>query len=130
MIVPGSNLLKMANRLIKFQSVQYYTFKERSLNSARQWVASFNPPFPLSCSVQAVDRKSYAAMGLDFNAFYVNVWASLNLIDLERDSSGDRFVYRGELYQMAKGQNWHAQDGWAQCLATRIDPNPLLVNPL
>lgn len=129
MRVPGSNLLKMANRLIQFQTVQYYTFKSRSMNAARQWVPEFNPAFPLKCSVQAVDRKSYSAMGLDYNAFYVNLWASLDVIDLQRDSSGDRFTYRGELYQMSKGQNWHAQDGWAQCMGTRIDPNPPLVNP-
>ncbi len=129
MRVPGSNLLKLASRLIEFQSVDYYQATGRTLNAAKQWVPEFAPSFKLKCSVQAVDRRSYAAMGLDFNAFYVNLWASLDLIDLARDSSGDRFTYRGELYQMSRGQNWHAQDGWAQCLATRIDPNPPLVNP-
>lgn len=119
MIVPGSNLLKIANRLIRFQSVQYMKAKARTLNDARQWVPEFEAAFPLKCSVQAVDRNSYGAMGLDFNAQYVNIFASLNLIDLERDSSGDRFIYNGWVYQMSKGQNWHSQDGWATCLATR-----------
>lgn len=59
-------------------------------------------------------------MGLDFNKFYVNVFASLQIVDLQRDTSGDRFIYNGDLYQMSNGQSWYQQDGWATCLAVRI----------
>jgi hypothetical protein len=120
MFVPGSNLLKMANRLIRFQQIKYYPADGRSLNAARQYVPTFGPSFDMKASVQAVDRNSYANMGLDFNSIYVNVFAPLDMIDLERDSSGDRFVYNGHIYSMSKGQNWFAQDGWATCLAIRI----------
>lgn len=120
MSTPGSNLLKRASKLIKFQTVQYYAASARTLNAARQWVPGFSAATPLRASVQAVNRSSYAEMGLNFNSFYVQVYASLNMVDLERDSSGDRFIYNGDLYQMENGQSWFAQDGWATCLAVRV----------
>ena len=120
MPTPGSNILRKAQRLIKFQNVSYYEFLSRTQNAARQWVPSFNAPTNLRASVQAVDRMRYAQMGLDFNKFYVRIFASLNIIDLQRDSSGDRFIYNGDLYQMEDGQSWFAQDGWATALAIRI----------
>jgi hypothetical protein len=120
MMIPGSNLLKLANRLISFQTIKYYPADGRTLNAARQYVPTFGPAFNMKASVQAVDRNSYANMGLDFNSLYVQVYAELNMIDLQRDSSGDRFVYNGSIYAMSKGQNWFAQDGWATCLAIRI----------
>ncbi len=120
MIVPGSNLLNLAHKLIAFQTIKYYPAESRALNAARQYVPTFGTPFNMQCSVQAVNRNSYAAMGLDFNALYVQVYAPLNMVDLKRDSSGDRFTYDGSIYAMSKGQNWFAQDGWATCLATRI----------
>lgn len=130
MIVPGSNLLRLASRVIRFQIIQYYRTNGRTQNAARQWVPTFEPGFNMSCSVQAVNRKNFSQMGLDFNSFYVNLFASLDIVDLERDSSGDRFVYNGSLFQMSQNQNWHSQDGWATCLGVRIDQNPPLVQPL
>ena len=129
MIVPGSNLLKMAHRLIRFQQVTYFMAEGRELNAARQWVPTFLPGIPLAASVQAVSRNSYAAMGLDFNSLYVNIWASLDLVDLKRDSSGDRFIYNDQLYQMSKGQNWFSQDGWAMCVAQMIQDKPPVGTP-
>jgi hypothetical protein len=127
--VPGTNLLKMANRLISFQTVDYFVANGRTLNAARQWVPAFNPAVKLKASVQSVDRRSYAAMGLDFNAQYVNIFTSLDLVDLKRDSSGDRFIYNDKLYVMSKGQNWFVQDGWATCLAVMTQESPAVVNP-
>lgn len=123
MSTPGSNLLRRAAKLIKQQSVQYYPFASRTKNEARQWVSTFGTPYPLRCSVQAVDRNSYADMGLDFNSFYVRIFAQLNIVDLQRDSSGDRFIWQGDWYQMMNGQSWYAQDGWATALAVRVQQN-------
>lgn len=123
MIVPGSNLLRLASRLIKFQTVKYYPFASRQLNAARQWVPTFGEPFDLSASVQAVPRNSYADMGLNFNGQYVKIFASLDIIDLKRDSSGDRFVWQGNWYQLEAGKGWFAQDGWASALGTLVKEN-------
>jgi len=123
MTTPGSNLYRRASKLIRQGTVQYYPFLSRQLNAARQWAPTFDTPFPLRCNVQAVPRNSYSDMGLDFNAFYVQIYASLNIVDLQRDSSGDRFIWNGDWYQMKDGESWFEQDGWATALAVRVKQN-------
>jgi hypothetical protein len=121
MLVPGSNLLNLAHRLISWQNITYFVNTGRTLNAAKQWVAQYGPGQPMQCSVQAINRSTYVAMGLDFNVLAVQVFAPLDLIDLQRDSSGDQFEYNGDRYKMANGQNWFEQDGWATCMAIRIN---------
>lgn len=107
--------------MIKPQTIEYYTAASRELNAAREWVPTFNGPTMVGgCSVQSIPRKSYADMGLDFNSFYLRVVAPLSIIDLQRDQSGDRFVWQGDWYQMKDGTNWYALDGWARAIAVRV----------
>jgi hypothetical protein len=122
MLIPGANLLNLAHRLISWQKVKYFVTTGRTLNAAKQWVATYDAGKDISCSIQAINRSTYVAMGLDFNVLAVNIFAPLNLIDLQRDSSGDQFEYNGDRYKMANGQNWFEQDGWATCMAVRIGP--------
>jgi hypothetical protein len=119
-MVPGSNLLKRAARLIRLSPVQYYQFNSRVLNTARQWVASFDAPITLPASVQAVPRETYAQLGLDLQRNYVKIFASINAVDLSRDSSGDQFVADGMLYQIESQNTWYLRDGWVECLAVAV----------
>jgi hypothetical protein len=133
--VPGSNLLRRASRLIKFQTLQYYQFNTRAQNAAFQEVSYFNAPFPLKASVQAVSRNTYAQLGLDLQRQYLNVFASLDMIDLDRDASGDQFIWaerpgQNWLCQLESETSWYSRDGWAECLAVRIAINQVpLVGP-
>lgn len=120
MTVPGSNLLLRAKRLIRFSTVDYFSFKSRTLNDVRQWIPEFDPSFKLSASVQAVQRDTYTQYGLDFQRNYVRLYAAHNIIDLERDSSGDRFIYNGRLFQLESQFTWWHEDGWDRCLAVEI----------
>lgn len=117
---PGSNLLLRAKRLIKFSTVDYFAFKGRTLNAVKQWVPEFEDMFKLSASVQAVQRDTYTQYNLDFQRNYLRIYAAHNIIDLERDSSGDRFIYNGRLFQLESQFTWWHEDGWDRCLAVEI----------
>jgi len=117
---PGSNLLLQAGRLIRFTPIDYYAFNNRVLNRARQWVTGFDPVKTVYASVQAVPRNSYIQYGLDLQKNYVKVYAAMNIIDLERDSSGDRFIYNGKLFQLESQYTWWHEDGWDKCIAVEI----------
>ena len=122
MTTPGSNLLNRASRLIRLTTVQYYAASSRVLNSARQWVSTFATPVPLQASVQSVPRKSYQYLGLDFKKNYVKIFVSANVVNLARDSSGDRFVYNSKVYQIPDESTWFDQDGWVSCVAVEFGP--------
>ncbi|QJB22073.1 putative structural protein [Xanthomonas phage FoX7] len=119
-MIPGSNLFRRASRLIKTQEIQYYQFGERRLNEVRQWIAEFSPPFSVKASVQAVPREKYMFMGLEYQKNYVTVFAQVNAIDIDRDTSGDQFVFEGVLYQLVTQTSWFRRDGWVECLAVEI----------
>lgn len=119
-MIPGSNLFIAASRLIQPTPIQYYSFANRAVNAARQWVPSYAAPVTLQASVQAVPRNSYQKLGLDFQNNYVKVFAAANIIDLGRDTSGDRFVFDGNLYQIESENSWFLRDGWASCIAIEL----------
>lgn len=123
-MIPGSNLYRSAVRLIKQTTVQYMKFNNRTLNAARQFVSGYDTAFDLQCSLQAVQRSSYQNLGLDFQKNYVKVYAAQDMIDLKRDSSGDRFIYAGLLYQLEDQKTWYLVDGWVSCLAVEVGVAP------
>lgn len=120
MPIPGSNLFRSAARLIRTTTVAYEEYDTRTLNAAKQWVATYKPAFDLACSVQAVDRTNYVEYGLDFQKNYVHLYAAQDVIDIDRDSSGDRFTWNGRRWQLESRNNWFAQDGWASAIAVEV----------
>jgi hypothetical protein len=120
MTVPGSNLLAQALRAIKPVQIQYLKFQSRSPNASKQWIPVFADPVPIWASVQAVPRSTYAQYGLDFQRDYIKIFAQEDVVDLDRDSSGDRFIYNDDLFQLESENRWFLQDGWASCLAVKV----------
>lgn len=131
-MTPGSNLFLRASRLIRRMSIDYFQYSGRIKNEARQWVSSFGPAITIQASVQSVPRSRYQNLGLDFNKKYINVFAAIDAIDLQRDSSGDQFAYGGEVYQIEAETSWFLADGWVECLAVKIGrgTQPILVAPV
>lgn len=121
-MTPGDNLLSIALSLITPQEIIYRKNGVRALNAARQWVTTFGEPFYLMASVQRVPRKKYVQYGLEFQKNYISVYASVDMIDLERDTTGDQLVYGGRTYQLESQGTWFLQDGWALCQAVDIGP--------
>lgn len=128
MSVPGSNLLAQAFAVIGTQIVNYRQFEGRTKNEQFQMVSSYGAFFNLQTSVQRVRRSQYKEYGLDFQRQYVTVFACLDLVDIQRDSAGDQFVYNGKLYQLENQGTWFAQDGWAVCMGIEI--GLVTINPL
>ncbi len=117
---PGSNLLEQAFASMNQQNILYRSFSGRTLNSQRQYITSYEEPYGFLCAVQAVERSQYIMFGLEFQRNYVELFASLDLVDLERDSSGDQFIYAWRVYQLESQGTWKQQDGWASAIAIDI----------
>jgi hypothetical protein len=120
MTVPGSNLLAQALRAIKPVQIQYFKFQGRTLNASKQWMPTYAAGVPIWASVQAVPRNTYAQYGLDFQRDYIKIFAQEDVVDLDRDSSGDQFIYNYDLFQLESENRWFLQDGWASCLAVKV----------
>lgn len=95
-------------------------YTDRTKNSARQWVPSYATPVPITASVQMVPRVLYSENGLDLQKRYIRVYCEQHLLDVDRDTSSDQFIWNGGLYQIDSNNDWSVQDGWIMCLAVYI----------
>lgn len=123
-MIPGIDLLDVAFSVIESEIIRYRKYGDRTKNAQFQYVATYEPLFDMEASVQRVRRDQYVQFNLNFQRNYVQVFASYDMVDLERDSAGDQFIYKGNLYQLESQGSWFAQDGWATCLAVNIGKAP------
>lgn len=120
-MIPGGNLLNAALTLIASQSVTYYQNTARTLNPQGQYVTAFAAPITVPRgSVQAVPLDRYEDLGLDRKKSYVTWFASVNVVGVERDRSGDEFEYAGRRYQVVGESPWFTQDGWVSVIGVDI----------
>lgn len=120
-MIPGSNLLNRASRLIALRTVQYKQFISRSVNEIGYDVSVYAEPVDIRGSWQAVNRSVYQQYGLDFQKNYTQLYTTAGVIDLARDVSGDQIIADGKVYQCISEANWLSQDGWIGVLCVEID---------
>lgn len=129
MDIPGSDLLGIALGVIDAQPVTYYRNSGRTTDNSGRDLPLFADPVPdpndpdsepLNGSVQAVPRSRYALYGLDVQKSYVTWFIEQDVIDIERDVSGDRITYAGRLYQLVSATDWFGQDGWVYVICVDI----------
>lgn len=119
-MIPGSNLLSMALRVIAPQTIAYYPYVSRTKLANGVLNPVYGSGVNVDGSFQPVPRSRYENMGLDFQKNYVTIFVSKNVIDIERDVTGDRFTYAGKLYQAESRTDWFSQDGWDAILCVEV----------
>lgn len=120
MIVPGSNLLRMAMGVIGAQEVQWSRFLNKTTNAAGIDVPTFAAPVTVYGSFQAVDQNLLQNLGLDWTKNYATFYASEDFGDVNRDKTGDRLVYGGTTYGVLSKTPWFLQDGWNRVFCVEI----------
>lgn len=121
-MIPGSNILSQALRILASQTFQYLAFQSRDPNSVGQYVVTYAAPITLTGSVQPVPRELYERFGLDFQRNYINVYVSRAVIDIARDVSGDQIIFNGDTYQCLSKTPWEGIDGWDAVLSVQVQP--------
>lgn len=118
--VPGSNLLNLALSVIAKQTLTYYQATGRTLNAVGQEITTYASPVTVMGSFQPVPRILYEKYGLDFQKSYFTFYASVNLIDIQRDVSADQIAFGSQRYQCLSSNDWFAVDGWKGILCVLI----------
>lgn len=111
-MVPGSNLLQQALRVIKPIDIIYERYAGRTETRGGSFVSSYFPPVTISASVQAVDRSRYENLGLVFGRKYVMIFSSTDMQSIVRDESPDRYTLPdGRTYTAVSDTDWFGLDG-------------------
>lgn len=123
-MIPGINLLSMALGMIASETVEYFAEAGREKQPNGVYLTTYAAGQTIEeCSVQAVNKRNYQAIGLDFAKNYVTWYIpALAATVLARGKSGDVFEWNGRRFQMVGGIDWTGQDGWASVIGCDIGP--------
>jgi hypothetical protein len=116
------NLVNLALTVLPRQCVQWYQQNPRTTNAVGLDVTTYKTPVNVYGSFQILNHDKFEAMGLDFKREYVTFWVSQVFGDIERDMSGDRFVFAGNTYQVMANEDWFNINGWNASMAVKITP--------
>lgn len=119
-MIPGSNLLNIALTAIGRQSFDYYAFSSRTPNAQGIDVTAYKLPVTLSGSVQPVPQNLLNQYGLDTQRSYMTFFVSRDILEVDRDVSGDQFFFNGKVYQCLSITDWFNIDGWVPVLSVRV----------
>lgn len=121
MSVPGSNILLMALSAIARTPVIYYADLGRNTTPTGRDVTNFAAPVTVTDSqAQPVPRNRYQQLGLDYQKNYLTWYVSQQVVDLERDVSGDQITFQGRRWQCKSNTAWFGVDGWNEVTCVDI----------
>lgn len=122
-MIPGQNLLNMALTLIARQTLLYYKFAARVQNSIGQDVTVYSAPLLITGSWQPVPRQLYQIYGLDLQKEYFTFYTSNDVLDVQRNVSGDQVAFNGKRYQCESNNDWYELDKWKGILCVYVGPD-------
>lgn len=118
-MIPGVNVLALAQTVQSVEDIVLLQYAGKTTNAAGLDVQSYNP-VNITGSVQAVPRRQYSSMGLDYAKKYIRVWTSNEVKQLERGTGNDRIQWNGDDYEIVEGTDWEPIDGWIEGLFVKI----------
>lgn len=112
------NLLNQALSIIPKQKFTYCKYKSNTINDIGLKVDVYETGIEYEGSVQAVDSKMYQALGLDFSKKYIQIFSSLNILNVnQQQESPDKIIWNEKEYLVVNCSDWYKQDGWTNILA-------------
>lgn len=111
MRIPGSNLLKMASRLIRFEVIQWAQWLSNTNGPDGTQTPAYAARVNINASVQPVPNSMYETLGLDLSKNYFLVYVSQKLHDLRRDGAPDLLYFHGKQWNVESNTDWLV-DGW------------------
>lgn len=116
----GFNILDLASTIIEFQTVDYYQDSGTTLNVIGQDLTSYETVTQIVGSFQPVPKSLYYTYELDLQKSYFTFYTSNNILDVQRDISGDQIAFNGRVYQVESANDWFATNGWKGVLVVYI----------
>lgn len=123
MIVPGSNLLNMALRVIQPQGLGWRAFVSRSVNAAGDFVNTYADSVNIQGSMQPLEKKLYQELGLNLAKNYSVLFTSAQVRHTTEDRSGDLLTYGGLTWCAESDTDWAVADGWRYILCVEVRPD-------
>lgn len=125
MIVPGSDLLSLAFRVVaplQKGAARLRVYQGRATNAAGFDVPAYadSVSMPDGTQVQPIPRNRYQEMGLDYAKDYITVYTTASCACTDRDNNGDLIDWDGRLWLCASKTAWRSIDGWERVVCVEV----------
>ena len=120
MNIPGANLLSLASRVIRLETLGHRAFVSREVNAAGDLVSTFADSVDIQGSLQPVNRALYEKLGLQLSKKYATLYTSAVVLPTDRDREGDLITFAGQTWQCESDQSWTAVDGFTKMLCVGV----------
>lgn len=124
MSIPGANVLALAARLIRLQSIGHSRYRGQEKTPAGIVNPSYYPVVQIRASVQPVPRTMYEDLGLDLQKSYLLVYTATPLQDIKRGLPCDQLLFNGRQWNVESNTDWLSQDGWNGSLVVDVGAAP------
>ena len=121
-MIPGSNILGAALRVIQPQTLQLRAFLTRSENAAGDTVPVFAAPVSFHGSMQPVSKDLYQQLGLNFAKNYSTLYVFGDVRPLARDRDGDIILFDGKTWQCESDRDWSGVAEYRKVLCVEVQP--------
>jgi hypothetical protein len=119
-MIPGANILSMALSVIGRQSFTYYPYTSRSTSAIGVYATTYGTGAAITGSAQPIPHDLNDKYGLDFQDNGFRFFCSQSVLDVNRDSAGDRIVFSGLYYQVLSITPWFQIDGWVEIVSIQV----------
>lgn len=119
-MIPGQNLLNMALRIIAKQEFIFFAYLGRENLPNGLDAPTYAAGVKVFGSAQPTPKQLIEQMGLDLQKTYFTFYFPQDVVDVDRDTSGDQFVLNGKTYQVLSITPWLDIDGWNQAVAVKV----------
>lgn len=119
-MIPGANLLGMAFRAIRPQTLQLRAFVSRTENVAGDTEATFATAVDIQGSMQPVNKALYQTLGLNFAKNYSALHVFGAVQPTARDRDGDIILFDGKTWQCESDRNWSGVGEYRKVLCVEV----------
>lgn len=119
-MIPGQNLLNMALRVIQREQFIFFAFLSRVTQDNGVDIPKYAAGVKATGSVQPAPRQLIEQMGLDLQKTYFQFFLTTGIIDVNRDTSGDQFEWKGKTFQCLSATPWRGIDGWDHVVTVEV----------
>lgn len=120
MSIFSQNILRTAQNLIPKQSFKYLKYLGNNINEFGINVPTYAEPVVVEGNIQPPELSLYDAAGLDFSKNYRQIFVSLDVSGIEKQSQPDRFVFENKTWEVVKNSPWYEFNGWNSILVVEI----------
>lgn len=119
MLVPGSNVLKIAMRYLGNQTVKIKPYRETVITDDGRMIPQFDDEIIITGSWQPLNLTTKKFLEIELSQDAANFFTNHPLFSIDRDRASDVAFYNGATWRIRSVTDWQSQDGWKQVLLYR-----------